>query len=189
MERNQDDLEKIYALLIEHGVTVWQLQLATPMGNMAHHREILLGKEQLPAITEFIKEKRRERRINVYAGDDIGYYDSNELYIRGSPGTLATWSGCQAGLSVAGIDSTGNVKGCESLYSDEFIEGNLREAPLKEIWTRPGGFAYNRDFSPEKLEGNCRNCRQGAVCRAGCRSSCFFSTGSLFSNPYCRLNG
>ncbi len=52
-----------------------------------------------------------------------------------------------------GIDSVGNVKGCESLYSDEFIEGNLRLQSLAEIWYGVENFAYNRAFHPDKLEG------------------------------------
>ena len=81
--------------------------------------------------------------MRLYAGDDIGYYDENEMYLRNRPGTISSWRGCQAGLRVVGIDSVGNVKGCESLYSDEFIEGNLREESLRDIWCKEGNFAYN----------------------------------------------
>ena len=52
-------------------------------------------------------------------------------------------------ILVIGIDSVGNVRGCESMYDDAFIEGNLREKTLKEIWEGPDAFAYNRKFSPD----------------------------------------
>jgi len=50
--------------------------------------------------------------------------------------------GCQAGLKVVGIDRVGNVKGCESQYSDTFIEGNLRKELLEDIWNKEGNLIH-----------------------------------------------
>lgn len=102
---------------------------------------------------------------------------------------LCVWRGCQAGLKMIGIDSAGNVKGCESLYADEFIEGNLRDHTLRELWSREDGFAYNRRFHESKLTGQCAGCDKGPVCRGGCRGSNYFSTGSLYENAYCCYPG
>jgi len=189
VDRNFKDLDLLYNLLMEKGVRIWQIQIVTPMGNMAHKKNFLLNPEKVPLITKFIREKRNDQKIRIYAGDNIGYFDENELYLRNRPGTISAWSGCQAGLKVVGIDSVGNVKGCESLYSDEFIEGNLREESLAEIWFKEGNFAYNRDFDVDMLIGSCNNCDKGIICRGGCRGACYFSTGSKFENPYCCYPG
>ena len=185
LDFNFYDLEPLYYLLAENGVTVWQIQIATPMGNLAGSQKYLLDPQKVPLITKFIREKRNEGKIRIYAGDDVGYYDENEMYLRNRPGTIAAWQGCQAGLKVVGIDSVGNVRGCASLYSDEFIEGNLREESLREIWEKEGNFAYNRQFNIRQLEGKCADCDKARICRGGCRGSCYFSTGSLFENMYC----
>jgi radical SAM protein with 4Fe4S-binding SPASM domain len=179
----------MYDLLVEKGINLWQIQIVSPMGNMAGKKDLLLDPAKVPLITRFIREKRNEQKIMIYAGDDIGYFDENELYIRGQPGTMCEWFGCQAGLRVVGIDSVGNVKGCESLYSDEFIEGNLREESLSEIWYKKGNFAYNRDFDINMLTGSCKDCDKGTVCRGGCRGTCYFTTDSKFENPYCCYPG
>ena len=42
------------------------------------------------------------------------------------------------------------------MYDDTFIEGNLRQRSLQEIWNDPDAFAYNRKFRPELLTGACR---------------------------------
>ncbi len=167
LDFNFDDLDAMYDLFVENGVLVWQLQIATPMGNMAEKKDVLLNPAKIPRITEFIKDKRNEQKIRLYAGDDIGYYDENEMYLRNRPGTISSWRGCQAGLRVVGIDSVGNVKGCESLYSDEFIEGNLREESLRDIWCKEGNFAYNRQFDPSKLTGTCAGCDKGWIVAEG----------------------
>ena len=107
------------------------------------------------------------------------------MYLRNQPGTLAVWQGCQAGLRVVGVHSVGNVRGCESLCSDDFIEGNVRREPLAEIWSKKGNFAYNRQFDVGKLSGRCAGCDKASFCRGGCRGSCYFTAGDLFENPYC----
>jgi len=189
IDRNFEDLYNMYNLLVEKDIQLWQIQIVNPMGNMANKKDLILDPAKVPLITRFIREKRSEQKITIYAGDDIGYFDENELYIRGQPGTQCEWFGCQAGLRVVGIDSIGNVKGCESLYSDEFIEGNLREESLSEIWNKDGNFAYNRNFNINLLTGSCKDCDKGAVCRGGCRGACYFTTDSKFENPYCCYPG
>ena len=73
----------------------------------------------------------------------------------------------------------GNIKGCESLYSDEFIEGNLREESLSEIWYKEDNFAYNRNFDISMLTGSCKGCDKGAICRGGQRGVILQQTQSL----------
>jgi len=183
------DLENIYQYLVRCRVTDWQIQLVHPMGYaMSHESEIIVPSDRTFFITEFIKKKRLERKMRIYAGDNIGYYDENEMYLRNAPGTFCVWDGCQAGISVMGIDSDGDVKGCESLYSKKFAEGNLRKESLISIWNNPDNFSYNRKFQVEYLDGNCKDCDKGAICRGGCRASNYFINGNLYDNYYCRYN-
>lgn len=189
IDQNFEDLWPMYDLLVEKGIQLWQLQIVNPMGNMADKKGFLLDPTKVPLVTRFIREKRNEQKLMIYAGDNIGYFDENELYLRSQPGTMYEWFGCQAGLRVVGIDSIGNVKGCESLYSDEFIEGNLRKESLSEIWYKKGNFTYNRAFDISMLTGSCKGCDKGAICRGGCRGACYFITDSKFENPYCCYPG
>lgn len=185
LDTNFSDLDELNKFLIANNVKIWQLQLANPMGNMSDRREQLISIENIKKLTAFIRQRRRDNRMSVYTGDNVGYYDEHEKYIRGNPGNINYWAGCQAGLHVVGIDSIGNVKGCESLYDDTFIEGNLRNESLSEIWFKEGNFAYNRNFDPSMLTGKCKDCDKGAFCRAGCRGACFFTQGEYFENAYC----
>jgi radical SAM protein with 4Fe4S-binding SPASM domain len=185
MNFNCRDLSRLYDFLVDHGVDVWQLQLVSAMGKLSSRQDLAVTPRQVARITDFIRDKSQERKMLVIAADSIGYFDQNEAYIRGRTGPVSCWSGCHAGLSSVFIDSVGNVKGCGALYSDAFIEGNLREASLAEIWARPGAFAYNRAFKPAMLTGRCAGCEVGERCKGGCRSSNYFSTDSLYSNAFC----
>ncbi len=188
LNSNFADIEELYYYILENNVKIWQLQLANPMGNFSNHTDQQISLKNIKMLTSFIKQKREENRITIYTGDNIGYYDENEIYIRGLPGNISYWSGCQAGLTVVGIDSIGNVKGCESLYDDRFIEGNLNTESLSDIWYKKGNFSYNRNFAPTLLSGKCEKCDMGVFCRAGCRGACFFTKGKLYENAFCVYN-
>ena len=122
----------------------------------------------------------------IQAADSIGYYyDDNEAHIRGRRAPVSYWAGCRAGITSVFIDSVGNVKGCGALYSETFIEGNVRQRPLAEIWNAEDSFAYNRKFDTTLLTGKCRDCDVGDVCKGGCRASNFFAANSLYESAFC----
>lgn len=185
MDFNFYDLEQVYNLLKGYGVQVWQIQIVTGMGNISDSKDLLIKPDKIPLITKFVREKRYEQEMCIFAADDIGYFDENEMYLRNKPGEICVWAGCQAGLSVVGIDSIGNVKGCESIYSEDLIEGNLRQESFETIWTKPGNFSYNRNFDINQLTGKCAGCDKAKFCRGGCRGSNFFTKGTFFENAYC----
>lgn len=184
-EWNIADLQSMYNLLVRHGVASWQIQIATGMGHMCANRERILDPRKMAGITDFFRKKSYSADLVMLAGDDIGYFDENEKHLRHTPGHWGEWRGCQAGLSVIGIDSIGNVRGCESLYDARFIEGNVREKPLETIWHRETAFAYNRQFNVSLLQGKCAGCDKADQCRGGCRGINYFSTGSVFQSVYC----
>jgi radical SAM protein with 4Fe4S-binding SPASM domain len=185
MNFNCADLEDLYAFLSGHGVQVWQLQLVSVMGNMADRGEFVVRPEQVRQVLDFIRAKNRDGRMVVIAADSLGYFDGNEADLRGSSSPICFWGGCAAGITSVFIDSVGNVKGCGALYSDVFIEGNVRHTPLTDVWNGENHFAYNRRFTTDLLSGRCAGCDVGHLCRGGCRSSNYFATQSLYASAFC----
>lgn len=185
-EINYPALEDIYLFLIENKVNLWQLQLVNPMGNMANKRSLILNKNHIPDLINFIREKNKDRYMRLIAADNIGYYFNNsEPNIRGASSPLCYWEGCLAGINSLFIDSVGNVKGCGALYDEIFIEGNLRQNSLSDIWNDKDNFSYNRNFSTDLLTGICKGCDMGALCKGGCRASNYFTKESLYENAFC----
>jgi radical SAM protein with 4Fe4S-binding SPASM domain len=170
---NRRQLRDMYRLMVDLGVSTWQLQIAVPTGSMAAHRDQVLPPEDLLWLIPQIADLCRDDPSRVVASDHIGYFGKPEARLRQPDVSMPFWLGCSAGLQAFGIESNGNVKGCLSLPSSRhgeagYLEGNLREHSLREIWSRPHAFAYNRLFAIGDLKGFCRVCRFGDICRGGC---------------------
>lgn len=177
---NRGLLPDLRAFFMDHGVIGWQLQLVAAGGNMATHRELLLPPEDLLWLVPQIADLCRIPcpGFEVVAGHNLGYFGKPESTMRVADPALPFWLGCRAGCQIIGIESGGDVKGCLSLPSSvhgesRFVEGNVREQGLREIWNRSNAFAYNRRFNLEQLGGFCRVCRFRDVCRGGCRWDAF----------------
>ncbi|MBU0755914.1 MAG: radical SAM protein [Planctomycetes bacterium] len=176
---NLDDLTGLLKVMVDSGVDTWQPQLTTLTGRMREHSDFALEAKDLLQLAAFIAQVRRSGRIQVDTGENIGYYGAHEGELRDGP-----YLGCYAGCRVVGVESNGNIKGCLSL-SEDYVEGNIRDRSFGEIWEDPEGFAYNRQWHPEKAEGGCRDCDFLKLCRCGCANTAIGATGSRYDNPYC----
>jgi len=168
--------DKIYGL-----TQTWQIQIAVPFGRFP--KELMLSKEQFYSLAMFIASTRKQfprKKLVILGAHSIGYHSH---YIRN---TMANpvWNGCQAGISTMSIQSNGNIKGCLSL-PDDFVEGNVLNRSLKEIWNDPQAFAYTRHVKKSDLHNACATCRYGSTCKGGCTTVCTSLTSHPHDNPYC----
>ena len=185
-------LPEVRQVAMDAGATLWRLQLAKPMGSMDKHRNIVLRPEQLLELVPLLARLKKAGGIHLGVGDSIGYYGPYDKVLRGRGwrGRNECWKGCQAGMQAIGIEADGGVKGCLSMQAkwdgkDPFVEGNVRERSLADIWYAPGAFPYNRDFKVDSLTGGCAGCRFGELCRGGARCVSAAVAARLTEDPYC----
>ena len=163
LESNAGDLPAMYDMLAGLGVELWRIQFAAPAASQAAPSDPALSPRRMPEVARFIAEKCAEGKMSIYATNDIG---------------------CQAGLRGVGIDSAGNVRGCQALADERFIEGNLHTQTLAEIWRSPGAFSYSRRVRPMQPQGRSTGCDMGETCRAGWGGMCLFAAERPHENPY-----
>ena len=174
-------LDEFYAFLRTRPIAAWQLQACSPMGNAA--RSGIDYRFDFGEVIAFVEKNMEAAPFAMGIADNIGYYTETEGKLRGHEHSW--YRGCQAGLTLLGIDSVGNIRGCESMYDERFIEGNIRERRMADIWNDLGAFAYNREFRRENLTGACATCEYGPYCAGGCRSYNFFVHGKIYESPAC----
>jgi radical SAM protein with 4Fe4S-binding SPASM domain len=178
---NLNELDQIRQIIKDTGCRLWRIQLCTATGRMKDNRELVLSLDNYPAfLRKIIQFQKLNEELRIDVGENIGYY--------GQLGTQlwpdSPYLGCFAGTRILGIESNGNIKGCLSMPED-FVEGNIREKSLIDIWNNPDGFAYNRQFTKDTASGFCHDCKYLPLCRGGCTTTSFSASGCRADNPYC----
>ncbi|MCP4219328.1 MAG: radical SAM protein [bacterium] len=187
--QNIDQLPEMRELLIKKGVSDWQLQAALPMGNLLEHPEWILKPEDVDRIIDFAYDTMKDGRIRAHLANDVGYFNMKEVELKKtsfeSEYNLGIWNGCPAGKENIGVRCNGDIIGCLSIRDDSYLEGNVRDTPLEELWNREGAFAWNRDMKKAKLTGFCKICQYGAYCCAGCGGPKIMIHGTIYENKFC----
>ncbi len=177
---NFKELPAIRDFIVEKGID-WLIGEAVVIGRFA--KELMLSKEEHYALGLFVASTQQRyslQNILISAPHSYGFFSK---YI---PNLIKPkeWNGCWAGQFVLGIQSDGGIKGCLAL-SDDFIEGNVRERPIAEMWNDPDSFAYTRNFQPSEIGEGCRGCEYEQKCKGGCSTRSYSLSGKLHNDPYC----
>ena len=178
-KQNYKELILIRELLLNRGIA-WQIQMATPVGRFP--KNLMLSKEDFYSVALFIASSKKNysvKELPIMGAHNFGYHSHILPNIM-----LLPWIGCQAGLTAMGIQSDGSIQGCLSL-PDTFIEGNIRNHSVIDIWNDPDSFSYNRHFTKNDLTGECRDCKHGKRCKGGCLTVSTSLTEKNHGNPYC----
>jgi len=179
-KKNVKELPKIRDLILNKRIA-WQIQMAGPTGRFP--KELVLSKEEFYSVSMFISSSRNQyslKELPIMGAHNFGYHS----HVLGPIMISPAWKGCQAGITNIGIQSNGGIKACLSM-PDDFIEDNIRDRSLSEIWNDPDFAAFNRKFKKEELKGICKNCKYGKSCKGGCETMSTSLTNEIHSDPYC----
>lgn len=180
-------LPHVFELLRDMKAHGWQIQLTVPAGRAADEPEVLLQPydllELFPLLAD-LKQRASRAGIKCLAGNNLGYFGPYDHLLRDmSPCGHST--SCPSGRLGMGIEANGDIKGCPSLPTQDWVGGNIREQRLQDIWERSAPLRYTRDRNQADLWGFCRTCYYADDCRAGCTWMASSLFGRPGNNPYC----
>ncbi|HRI68138.1 MAG TPA: radical SAM protein [Polyangium sp.] len=181
------EIPHVFEALVKAGIHSWQVQLTVAMGRAVDEPELLLEPYQMLEVMPMlarIKRRALEAGVRVWPGNNIGYFGPYEALLRGTlpRGHLAS---CGAGRSTLGIEANGDIKGCPSLPTADYVGGNIREHSLRDIWERAKPLRFTRDRTVADLWGYCGGCYYADTCRAGCSWTSHVLFGRPGNNPFC----
>ena len=178
----EETFEAIYAA----GARLWQIQLTVPAGNAAEQTDLILQPWQIPDVYDRLArlfETGRRRGFRLFAGNNIGYYGPHEHLWRTMTDEPAYWDGCGAADTGMAIEADGAIKGCPSLHKGEYGGGNVRDAPLGQLWA---AMQHNARPNVERPAwGFCGGCYYRSVCKSGCTWMAGAILGRPGNNPMC----
>jgi radical SAM protein with 4Fe4S-binding SPASM domain len=184
---NLREIPELFELLVAEGVHSWLMQLTVAMGRAADEERLLLEPYQvlevLPMLAR-VKGRADQSGVRFWAGNNIGYFGPYESAIRASypQGHMGS---CGAGRSTLGIEANGDIKGCPSLPSADYVGGNVRDYSLKDIWERSAPLRFTRGRTTDDLWGHCASCYYAANCLGGCTWTTHVLFGKKGNNPFC----
>lgn len=142
-----DDLPRFRDFLVGLGVRRWRLFTIFPVGRAAWDGELQLSDAQFTQLLRFIRDIRREGRIQASYGCE-GFLGNYEMEVRDH------FYACEAGIHVASILADGSISGCPSIRAN-FHQGNIYQDAFWEVWEKR--FAPYRDRSWAR-QGACADC-------------------------------
>ncbi len=188
---NINELDEMHSILVKKNVSGWQIQLGLPMGNMAHNNQLVSTPEHIDKVIEFAYKATKIGGVEIQLADCIGYFNNKEIEVRKAQFGYDeySWYGCGAGKFNFGILHNGDIVGCTSIRNKDFIEGNVKETSIVDIWNNEKLFKWNRELTKDKLKGLCIKCINGSKCLGGCANTRLTMEGSVYGeNRYCSYN-
>lgn len=156
-QRNIDQLEEIYQMLLDNGVKYWRVVNCDPIGRANDNSNILLSVDQYKYIFDFIREKQAENKMTA-----ITYGCSHYLGLDLEKTVRQNYFFCMAGLNVGSILSNGDIFVCPNVpRRPELIQGNIRKDSFVDVWEKKF-----KPFRSEELRANptCKKCKHWKYC-------------------------
>lgn len=153
-KRSLPQLPELKEYLIGLGLKSWRLFTIFPSGRAAGDPELLLSREELRRLMDFIRQTRKEGRIKASFGCEgfLGNYEGDvrdHFYM------------CQAGVHVGSVLADGSIAACPSIRAD-YSQGNINEDDFMDAWN--SGYQLYRDRSWMRKD-ECADCRYWKYCR------------------------
>lgn len=152
--RTLKELDKIYELVLSLGLDQWRIMPIAPVGRAGKDDlNLCLSPEEMIYVLEYIKNKRKQKKIKVTFNEMWFCGPEYEYDIRGH-GFF-----CPAGVHSLAILSNGDISGCPLV--EGLVEGNIAKDNVVELWDKK--FKKYRDISWKKV-GKCKECDWFELC-------------------------
>ena len=157
-QNNIDDLDPLYALLCETGVTSWRIINVEPIGRACESSDLLLKPEQFRKMLAYIREKRFDRTCPM----EVTFGCSHFLGVQEERMVRDHYFLCGAGILTASVRSNGDICACLDVENrPELVQGNIRTDDFMDVWLhRFEAFRSDRTQECER----CAACPERVVC-------------------------
>ncbi|MBD3300165.1 MAG: radical SAM protein [Candidatus Moranbacteria bacterium] len=157
---NIDELNEMYKIFCNLGISDWRLLDIDPIGRAALNKDLLLNKKQQMKLLNFIKNKRKTRsKINITFGCAHFLGEPFEDEVR------SFFFYCQTGIHIGSILHNGDIFVCPNVPREKkLIQGNIKKDSFSKIWNNK--FKFFRDKNRTACK-KCNKCEFWEECLGG----------------------
>ena len=155
---NYGELESVYKLVCDMGITSWRPINVEPIGRACESGDMLLTHEQFAELLAYIREKRFDPECGMEVTFGCSHYlgTGYERMVRDH------YFLCGAGILTASIRSNGDICACLDIENrPELVQGNIRTDNFMDVWNK-----RFRPFRTDRTEGcsTCLECSERFIC-------------------------
>lgn len=156
---NIKELELLIKMLLDVGVREMIFDRFMEAGRGVENTELIPPLEVGKVVSDICStfEKEAPQKIELKYTEDIGEQKT-------------PYSFCGIGTSMMTVKADGDVVLCPVLSDPEFTAGNIKDAPLRELWESTI-FQPFRECSLDDMV--CHTCPHSTECRGGCKARVF----------------
>lgn len=158
-KRNLSELQALYDTVSDLEVDSWRLINLEPIGRALAHRDLLLNKEDMRYLLDYIYKKRREPSVTM----EVTYGCSHYLPIQYEREVRDYYFICGSGIYVASVLCNGDIYSCLDIERrPELIQGNILVDDFVDVWEKRFQ-QFRKDRTLESKQ--CINCTHKRWCR------------------------
>jgi radical SAM protein with 4Fe4S-binding SPASM domain len=155
---NIEDLNSLYELLCELGITSWRPINVEPIGRACESGDLLLTPEQFWQLLSFIRDKRFDNNCHM----EVTFGCSHYLGVGYERMIRDHYFMCGAGILTASVRSNGDICACLDIENrPDLVQGNIKTDDFYDVWEN-GFHVFRRDRTAGCSD--CINCSERFIC-------------------------
>ena len=158
---NINQLEEMYKIFESLGLEDWRLLSVDPIGRSSNeNKDVLLNKEELIKLLDFINEKRKKK-----SAIKLTYGCAHYLGEKYEDDVRDYFFYCRTGINVGSILHNGDMFVCPNVpRTKELIQGNVKQDSFSQVWKNKYQFFRNKDNFKQDI---CQTCPHWNKCLGG----------------------
>lgn len=158
-KENINQLEELYQVMLSLGLDSWRLVSMDPIGRANENDDLLLNGEEIKKLLDFIKSKKKDKRL------ELTYGCPGFLGLEYEKEVRRYYFNCRTGINVASILYNGDLFVCPNVPRiKELIQGNIRTDNFKSVWDNK----YKEFRTKERTKcDECKKCEYWDYCLGG----------------------
>ena len=157
-KKNFDELDSLYQFMCDLGISSWRVINIEPIGRALQNSDLLLSREELLKLYDFIREKRFSKKTPM----DVHYGCSHYLSFEYEHELRDNYFICGSGIYVGSILCNGDIYSCLDIERrPELVQGNVAKERFSKVW-----YEKFKEFRENRAEISeyCSKCEEKEFC-------------------------
>lgn len=179
-KENINQMKELYQIMLELGLDSWRLVSMDPIGRANENDNLLLNGKEIKQLLDFIKSKKKDRRL------ELTYGCPGFLGLEYEKEVRKHYFYCRTGINVASILYNGDLFVCPNVPRiKKLIQGNIKTDNFNDVWNNK----YKEFRTKDRTKcDKCEKCEYWDYCLGGAYHTWNFTDNEQNKCTYNMIN-